>query len=119
MNDQIFINALELELKIGCTAEERIEAQRVELDATIDVFSSTAAKTKDLTDTVCYLTLSNLYKEITETSEWVLIEELLESLANESLSRYSAIQAIRLEARKFVVPNTKSVGVRIFRDRNV
>jgi len=118
MKDQIFINKLELFLKIGCSPEERVEAQKIEVDIEIEVSSTKAAKTKDLADTVCYLTLSNWYKEHTESKEWTLIEELVESLASQTLSRYASIKSIRLEARKFVVPKTESVGVRIRRNRD-
>jgi FolB domain-containing protein len=117
MADLILIRKLGLDLKIGCGPEERLEAQRVELDVEVELSAAEAAESKNLVDTVCYLTLTEWYRELTEKREWTLIEELIEFLATETLSRYSVIQSICLEARKFVVPGTESVGVRIRRSR--
>ena len=117
MKDQIVIKDIEVYTKIGCTASERMSLQKVCFDLALTVDGSKAALSKELKDSVCYLTLTNSAREFIASREWVLVEELSYSLAKQCLEKFMLIEEIEVTLRKFVVPATSYISFRTNKKR--
>jgi len=118
MRDVIFVEALSLEAKIGCSAAERSQTQRIELDIKICADCGQSAKTLSLSDTVCYDKVVEDVRELVRSREWVLVEELAEAACSLILSSQPKAQEVCVQVRKFCLPDIKSVGVEITRGRS-
>ena len=71
------VHRLELDVRLGCEAEERSQPQRVELDATIRFAAMPAAcRTDRLADTICYAELAEIARECASAREYRLVEHL-------------------------------------------
>lgn len=114
--DTILIRGLQLPCRIGCEPPERVLAQTLEVDLAITLRNRQAAKSGKLQDTVCYKTVSDELRSLCQQREWALIEQLAEDLTSYILEGFSAARSVELEIRKFILPGTKYVGLRIFRE---
>ena len=115
--DIISISGLKLEARIGTTEEERSSAQPIELSIDVGTDTREAAVTRRVSDTVCYSDLAEAVSCFVQEEEWMLLEELLQQLCAFIFEHYPLAEEISIEGRKFVVPDTNWVGVRIFRRR--
>lgn len=118
MNDCVLIQGLKLPVRIGCDPGERTRAQILELHLAIAVGKTTCIVTGDPSDTVCYRTVCEELKKLTAENEWPLLEQLAEDTTKLIFERFVAAQEINLEIRKFVIPSTDWVGIRITRKRS-
>ena len=114
--DQIVIQDLEVFYRVGVPDEERAEPQRLLLTLELDHDFTPAAKTDDLTKTIDYARLSCWLLAFGEGREWKLIETLAVELAEMILREFQP-QRVRLEVKKFVLPEARFVSVRITRSR--
>ena len=116
-NDKVFIEDLKIQLRIGCTEEERAFPQQivVNLEAALDL--SKSATTKNLSDTVCYVSMAQMCKEVAVSKNWVLIEEYGQELASNILQAFPLVDLCRITIRKFVLPEAKSAGIFLERRR--
>lgn len=99
-------------MKIGCTAEERAFPQHVvvNLEAELAPNQNTA---KQLSDTVCYIQLSDMVILLAEKNEWVLVEDFGRQVTKSIFERFLPVISVKLEVQKFVHPRTNWVGVRL------
>ena len=117
MSDLIKIKDLEIFAKIGCSEKERQCAQKISLNLSLKVDGSRAAASKDLKDSVCYLTLCNHVRELTASKEYALVEELTYYLADSCLARFELLQELSIEVKKYVLPATSYVSFTTTRTR--
>ena len=115
--DQIVIRGVQLPVRIGCEPGERELPQTLELDLEIALRDSRAAKSGKLEDTVCYKTAVDEVRRFAVTREWSLIEVLAEDVAGLLFESFPAASTVTLELRKFILPGTRSAGLRISRER--
>ena len=115
MRDTIFIEKLELLTRIGVTSEEREQPQRVTVSLLLEPRAGVSSLADCLEKTVDYTKVCVAVKEIACAGERQLIETLAEEIASELLRRFH-LSAVEVEARKFVVPDTAFVGVKIRRE---
>lgn len=110
--DQIIISQLGISTYIGATADERRKPQRLRVSITMEL----AARVLDdkLENTVDYAAVSGVVKALAATGERLLIETLAEEIAATLLSSYP-IRAVEIELRKYILPDTEFVAVRIRR----
>jgi len=115
MSDLIRIVDFEVHAHIGVTEEERRNAQRllITLEMTVASFAH-AAKTDDLARTVNYYDVAQRLALITAKRPRKLLETLAEDIAAEVLKNYP-MQKLALEIKKFILPGTQYVSVRIER----
>ena len=113
--DAIRIEELELLARIGVTAEERAEPQRVVLCATLRPRRSFAEMSDDLRRTVNYAEVCQQMEQLVEERADLLLETLADAMARQLLARFE-ITRVELELRKFVLPQTKYVAVRVVRE---
>jgi FolB domain-containing protein len=116
--DQVLIDELELQVRIGCSPEERSATQKVLLDIQVGIGRwRPPAQEGSLEGTVDYYTLASAIESWAKKKEWVLLEDLAEGIALNTLEYANSVQSVDIQARKFTVPNAKSAGVRLYRTR--
>jgi len=115
MSDLIRVIDLEMFAQIGVPNAERQKAQRllVSLEMSIDSFSH-AAGTDNLGWTLNYDDVIDRVKNLATRRERKLLETLAEEMAFDLLKTFP-IKKITLEIKKFIVPNTRYVSVKIER----
>ena len=102
---ELTIKGISLPLRLGCSAEERLNPQPVEIDLTIRFETPPRGMVSDrLEDTVCYDALVSAIKEVTSDREFSLIEHV----ANETLTSLRRIveaeHKLRVTVRKVSPP---------------
>lgn len=123
-SDQIIIRGLKLSCHIGVPDEERALAQELLLDLVLvpkalpeghgqsQVFD---ALEDDLEKTIDYDELTRSVVERARTSNFKLIETLSSDIAQFLLEKYP-LKRVALTLRKFILPNTEFVAVKIERE---
>ncbi len=113
-NDQILIQELELFVRIGVPDEERGKAQRLTVSAVLVPRNKFSDLTDDLAETVDYAQVCQSLRNFVAGRE----DKLLETLANEMASHLLhsfPLTRVKLELRKFVLPETRYVAVQVDR----
>jgi dihydroneopterin aldolase len=115
MSDLIRIVDLEVWSRIGVSAEERALPQRllVTLELRVDGLGK-AAQADDVALTVNYFDVAQYARNFATERPRKLLETFAEQLAAGLLGAF-AIKRLRLEIKKFVLPNTAHVAVEIER----
>lgn len=114
MKDIISIAEIEVECRIGVSDEERSAPQRLLISLELEKNFSIAAQADDLTKTIDYHAVWLRVREICSEKERRLIETLAEEIAEIILREFSP-ETVRVEIRKFILPETRHVAVRIER----
>jgi dihydroneopterin aldolase len=116
MRDAILIEALELTAHIGVPDEERATPQRLTVSLRIEPQRGFAALGDDIANAVDYFAASQEIKAFAAARPRRLIETLAEEIAALVLERF-ATAAVEVELRKFILPDTAFVAVRLRRER--
>ena len=114
-SDEIRIEELELTARVGVPEEERAQPQRLVLSITLQVSRSFADLNDDLAQTVDYAAVCEEVRGFVAGRRDKLIETLAHEIA-EHLLRCFGLTRVALELRKFVVPGTRYVAVRVVRE---
>ena len=114
MKDKISIAEIEVECRIGVPDKERSDPQRLLISLELEKNFSIAAQADDLTKTIDYHAVWLRVREICSEKERRLIETMAEEIARNILREFSA-ETVRVEIRKFILPETRHVAVRIER----
>jgi FolB domain-containing protein len=112
--DTIHIHDLEVFYRVGVPDEERAQPQRLLLDIQLHLDFRPAAATDDLTKTINYFAVTQQLLKFGEGREWKLIEKLAEDIAHSMLSIHRP-QRVRVEVKKFIIPQTKYISVAVER----
>lgn len=111
--DCINISGLEVQARIGVPDEERLRPQKLEIDAVLETdFSGLADDVARATD---YAVVAEWIRGECGRREVRLLETLAEELAAGLLGSFPRLVSVTLEIRKFVLPDTRSVSVRLIR----
>lgn len=117
--DKIIIREFSVHTKIGYTAEERTNPQRIIVDLEIGIDPWQAgSKEGDLSTTICYATVKDRIEKNIKNKTWVLLEELALETCSLIFEEFTRATEIKIQLRKFVVPDTKWVGLEFHRKRN-
>jgi dihydroneopterin aldolase len=116
MPDTILIEQLELSAHIGVPDEERVKAQRLTVSLRLEVAHGFRHLDDDLTKTVDYFAVCGAIKALAAEHPRRLIETLAEEIAATVLRDF-AVAAVEVELRKFILPDTAFVAVRLRRER--
>ena len=115
MSDLIRVVDLEVFAYLGVPDEERRQAQRLLVSLEMSVASIThAAKTDDLSRTINYYDVAQRVEVLVDRRPRKLLETLAEEIATDLLKTYP-IQKLVLEIKKFILPDTQFVSVKIER----
>jgi dihydroneopterin aldolase len=116
MRDTILIADLEVAYRVGVPDEERARPQRLLLSLEMEVPAGfgAAAAGDDLLRTIDYHAVCRRLQGLGEGREWRLIETLAVEIAERVRDEFGAGR-VRVEVRKFILPETRYVGVRVER----
>ncbi|MDJ0616945.1 MAG: dihydroneopterin aldolase [Calothrix sp. MO_192.B10] len=88
----------------GYLPEEQVLGQRFEVDVKLWLDISPAAKTDNIEKTVDYRSIITLVKDLVKTSKFVLIERLVETLADSILKQSDRITQVQVILSKPAAP---------------
>lgn len=116
MNSFIIISELEVYYHVGVPDQERAKAQRLLLNLEISYDFAEAAQSDDLKSTIDYYSVCQRLLSFGEKREWKLIEKLASDVAEMVIEDFGAAR-VQVEVRKFIIPQTSYVAVRLVRAR--
>jgi len=114
MPDQIHIEALEVRSHIGVPEEERAAPQRLTVSLTLEPNTDFRALGDRIETTIDYAAVCEAVKTLAVARPRRLVETLAEEIAAHLLARFP-IRHIAVELRKFILPETAHVAIRIER----
>ena len=107
--DRVHLEQLDLDARIGVTADERVKPQRLVLNITVWPKSRFDSLKDDINKATNYVELCRSARELVESREWNLIETVASQLAAQLLATFD-VTTVEVEVRKFVLPKTKYVS---------
>ena len=113
-SDRIHIEQLELFARIGVPEAERAAPQRLIANITLWPACDLRALNDDIARTVNYSAVCNEAKKFAGASSDKLLETLSDRLARHLLKTFT-VRQIRLELRKFALPNAQYASVTVTR----
>jgi dihydroneopterin aldolase len=114
-SDAIIVRGLELTACIGVPDTERAEAQRLTVDLVLLPAGSLSNLDDDLARTVDYYLLTRRVRQVAVARPRKLIETLAEEICECVLAGF-AVRRVELELRKYILPDTEYVAVRMCRE---
>jgi len=114
MPDEIHIEALEVRSRIGVPEEERAVPQRLTITLTLEPKADFRALDDRIEGTIDYAAVCETVKTLAGSRPRRLVETLAEEIAAELLGRFP-LRRLRVEVRKFILPETDHVAIRIDR----
>ncbi len=115
-SDSIHIEQLEMFARVGVPEEERKSPQRITLTITLWPLAGLHDLGDDIGRTINYSAIAQTVRESVAARRDKLIETLAEQVALHLLGTFP-IAKVRIELRKFVVPDAKFVSVALTRER--
>jgi len=116
--DKIFIRKLALRCIIGIYPEERVEKQDIVINVEMHCDLRKAGRSDDLNDTVDYKSIKKAILALVETSSYLLIESLAESIADIALANDKVEQVVVTIDKPGALRFAKSSAVEITRTRS-
>jgi phosphoglycolate phosphatase len=113
--DCIQINGLEVPIRIGVGDDERAHPQNLIFDVLLE--TAFADVGDDITRTTDYAAVAGWITAECARREVRLLETLTEELADGLLAHFPRVTSVTLDIRKFILPETESVAVRVRRGR--
>ncbi len=113
--DSIFLEQVKLKVKLGVPAWERLLAQTIVLDISMDVDLAAAAKSDAIADTIDYGAVIRRLDDSLQTSHFQLLEALAEHVCQLILSEFGAKRVKVKAAKPGILPGVKALGVVIER----
>lgn len=112
--DTITITDLEVFYHVGVPDVERAKPQRLLLTVEMEHDFASAAQRDDIAGTIDYYAVTQRLLKFGEGREWRLIETLACNLAEAVLKEFHP-HRVRVEVKKFIIPEARHVSVRIER----
>ena len=114
--DTIHLEEIELLARVGVPEEERAEPQRLTVSITLWPMAGFDGLEDDIARTIDYASACDEVRRFVGARADKLIETMAAALAAHLLATYP-IARVRLELRKFVLPEVKHVAVIATRER--
>ena len=115
-DDTIRVEQLEMFAHVGVPDKERDTPQRITVTVTAWPVASLHRLGDDISRTINYSAIACAVRDIVGERRDKLIETLAEKIAEHLLSKLP-IRRVRIELRKFVLPDAAHVSVTLTRDR--
>ena len=114
--DEIHVRELELSAHIGVPDEERATLQRLTVSLVMWPSGGFRGMADDLSNTVNYAAVCREVKELVAQRKDKLIETLAEAIASRLLAAFPLVR-VKIELRKFILPDVKHVAVVLVREQ--
>ncbi|MGP8200990.1 MAG: dihydroneopterin aldolase [Limisphaerales bacterium] len=112
--DQIILKELEVFIRVGVPEAERAKPQRLLLTVELDHDFVAAAAHDRLQETIDYQAVATRLANFGRRRSWKLIETLAVEMAEMVLREFMP-KRVSIEIRKFILPKTRHVAVRVTR----
>jgi 7,8-dihydroneopterin aldolase/epimerase/oxygenase len=116
--DAILLEGMQVEALVGVPDAERSKPQRLEISIRMHLSLAVASSSDDLNHTIDYAAIQQRVIQIVSAEPYRLIETVAGRIASELLKEYPLVQ-IDVEVRKFILPSTRHVAVRISRSASL
>ena len=113
-NDEIRIEELEIMARVGVPDEERAQPQRLTVSIVLQPGRPFGELGNDLARAIDYAAVCAEVRGFISSREDKLIETLAHETAAHLLRKFDLLR-VKLELRKFILPETKYVSVRVVR----
>ena len=115
-SDEIHVANLALNIHVGVTDEEQARAQRLTVSLTLRPVRGFSNLEDRIENTVNYAAVCAAVRALAAARPRRLIETLALDIAGEILARF-AVASVEVELRKYILPDTDYVAVRLSRRR--
>ena len=110
---ELFVEGLDVVCIIGDLERERQEPQRITLQLKARLAKSRVSFSDLLTDSVDYVAMADLATTIAQEGRFRLVEKLAASIAEGILAKWSLIEQVEVQIRKFAChPKAQACGIR-------
>jgi 7,8-dihydroneopterin aldolase/epimerase/oxygenase len=116
MEESIVVSQLEVRAHVGVAPAERGAEQRLTVCLRLVPTRGLAGLGDDIANAVDYATVCAAVRQEAEGRPRRLIETLAGDIAGLLLARFP-LRAVEVEVRKYILPDTEYVAVRIWRER--
>ncbi len=116
MPDTIHLADLELSGHVGVPDEERAAAQRLTANLVLEPIAGFSDLGDRIEAAVDYFQVARAVQALARARPRRLIETLAEEIAADLLARFP-LRSVEIELRKYILPDTAFVAVRLRRDR--
>lgn len=113
--DQIIISQLDIFTSVGVMPEERRDPQRLAISLVMEPLRGLSNLNDRIVNTVDYFDVTTQIKSLSSKGSRCLIETLADDIMKMLFARYP-IGAAELEIRKFILPDTEFVAVKMRRE---
>jgi dihydroneopterin aldolase len=117
--DEIHIASLELSACVGVPDEERARPQRLTVSLTLRAASGFSDLDERLKRTIDYAAVCASVQDLARARPRRLIETLAEEIALGVLAGFAQCVSVDVELRKYILPDTDYVAVRLSRSQAV
>ena len=100
MSDRIVLQAMRFQGHHGVTAEERAEAQPIEVDVELALHLQSAGLDDELDATADYGRAYDICREVVESASFRLLEAIAEGISHELLAAYPQVREVTVRVRK-------------------
>jgi dihydroneopterin aldolase len=100
VSDRIVLAAMRFQGHHGVTADERAEAQPIEVDVEMALDLQPAGSEDELERTADYGRAYDLCREVVESASFHLLEAIAEGIAHELLAAYPRVREVTVRVRK-------------------
>ena len=115
-SDEIHVSNLALNIHVGVTDEEQARPQRLTVSLTLRPMRGFGGLDDRIENTVNYAAVCAAVRTLATARPRRLIETLALDITGEILARF-AVASVEIELRKYILPDTDYVAVRLSRDR--
>ena len=118
--DKVSLKDLQAFCKLGIYDSERILGQCININIDLFFDLSVAGKSNKIEDTINYVDVSLTIRELAQSKEFLLIENLSEEICKKLFDKFPILEAIELEITKSIVNADQFTGtpvVRVYRKR--
>ena len=110
--DRITIKNLKVKVSIGITAAERSKPQEVSITLELGPLTTLSDLEDQISRTVDYFSVYKRVIDVAQSRERFLIETLADDIGETLLEEFDLSQ-VAIEIRKFIIPATDFVAVRL------
>ena len=119
--DAVLLKDLQAFCRLGIYDSERILGQCIQIQLELEFDLEKAAKSNSIEHSVNYVEVSLSVRELTQSKEFLLIENLAYEIIEMLLAKFSILEGVQIEITKTIVNADQFTGtpaVRMHRNRS-